>query len=140
MTQRVTVLTVSGTRARVIYHRPSACHGDCDHCEGGCGSMAARESLVVEADNLIGARPGDQVMIEGNTGKVVSAILLVYVLPLILFFVGYFLGAKTGHGILCSVAGFGLGLTTAVLESRRQRKRGTEISFRIVSFASDSSS
>ena len=139
MTQRVTVLSVSGTRAKVIHHRPTACHGDCDHCEGGCGSMAARESLIVEAENVIGARPGDQVMIEGDSGKVASAILLVYVLPLILFFVGYFLGAGIGHGALCGIIGFVLGLLAAVLESRRQRKRGTEISFRIVSFASESS-
>lgn len=139
MTQRVTVLSVSGTSARVIHHRPTACHGDCDHCEGGCGSMAAKESLVVEAENLIGAKPGDQVVIEGETGKVASAILLVYVLPLILFFLGYFLGDRFGHGILCSIIGFVLGLLCAILESRRQRKRGTEISFRIVSFASGAS-
>lgn len=139
MTQRVTVLSVSGTSARVIHHRPTACHGDCDHCEGGCGSMAAKESLVVEAENLIGAKPGDQVVIEGETGKVASAILLVYVLPLILFFFGYFLGDRFGHGILCSIIGFVLGLLCAILESRRQRKRGTEISFRIVSFVSGAS-
>ena len=140
MTQRVTVLSVSGSRAKVIHHRPTACHGDCDHCEGGCGSMAARESLVVEAENLINAKPGDQVMIEGDTGKVASAILLVYVLPLILFFAGYFLGTGFDHEILCGIAGFALGLLSAVLESRRQRKRGTEISFRIVSYASGHSS
>jgi positive regulator of sigma E activity len=52
--------------------------------------MAAQEKLIVEAENRIGASVGDWVMIEGAASKVATAIVLVYVLPLLLFFLGYF--------------------------------------------------
>lgn len=138
MTQKVIVLSVSGSMAKVIHNRPTACHGDCDHCAGGCGAMAAKEKIIVEAENLIGARPGDTVNIEGQTGKVALAIGLVYVLPLVLFFLGYFLCERLwGFGVPASIGGFILGILVAVLVGRGQRKRGREISFRIVSFAND---
>lgn len=138
MTQKVKVLSVTDSETKVIYNRPTACHGDCDHCAGGCGSMAAKEHIVVPAENAIGAQPGDLVMIEGQTPKVAAAILLVYVLPLVLFFVGYALGQRFLHaGALMGILGFGLGLLMAILESRRQKKHGTEIRYRIIAFAEE---
>ena len=135
MKQKVMVLSTSGNMARVSYHRPTACHGDCSKCAGGCGSMAAKEEIIVSAENLIGARTGDSVYIEGETKKVAWAIMLVYVIPVVLFLAGYFLGQQWGHGNLIGVLGFFLGLALAVLESRRQKKRGQEIQYQIVSYA-----
>ncbi len=135
MKQKVMVRSVSGETAQVQYHRPTACHGDCSKCAGGCGAMAAQEEIVVTAQNLIGAKVGDTVYIEGETKKVAWAILLVYVIPVVLFLIGYFLGQQWDRGNLIGILGFFLGLVLAVLESRRQRKRGQEIQYRIVSFA-----
>lgn len=135
MKQKVMVRSVSGETAQVQYHRPTACHGDCSKCVGGCGTMAAQEEIVVTAQNLIGAKVGDTVYIEGETKKVAWAILLVYVMPVVLFLIGYFLGQQWDRGNLIGILGFFLGLVLAVLESRRQRKRGQEIQYRIVSFA-----
>lgn len=134
MTQTVTVLSVHGTTAKVIHNRPTACHGDCDHCAGGCGAMAAKERIIVEAQNLIGAKPGDRVLIEGSTQKVATAIMVVYVLPLLLFFLGYFLP----FGILpelAAILGFLLGLGIAVLVSWQQKRKGTQIQFQITAYA-----
>ena len=61
MRQTVTVLSLDGNKAKVAYDRPTACHNDCSRCEGGCGAMAAKERVVVTADNPIGARAGDRV-------------------------------------------------------------------------------
>ena len=135
MKQKVMVLSTSGNMARVSYHRPTACHGDCSKCAGGCGSMAAKEEIIVSAENLVGAKTGDSVYIEGETKKVAWAIVLVYVIPVVLFLAGYFLGQQWGHGNLIGVLGFFLGLALAVLESRRQKKRGQEIRYQIVSYA-----
>lgn len=135
MKQKVMVLSTSGNMARVSYRRPTACHGDCSKCAGGCGSMAAKEEIIVSAENLIGAKTGDSVYIEGETKKVAWAIVLVYVIPVVLFLAGYFLGQQWGHGNLIGVLGFFLGLALAVLESRRQKKRGQEIRYQIVSYA-----
>ena len=133
MQQKVTVLSSRNGVARVCYQRPTACHGDCSKCAGGCGSMAAKEEIIVSADDPIGVKPGDTVMIQGETKKVVWAIALVYVLPVVLFFLGYFMGQQWGHGNLIGVLCFFLGLGLAVLESRRQKKRGSEIHYRVVS-------
>ena len=135
MKQKVMVLSTSGNMARVSYRRPTACHGDCSKCAGGCGSMAAKEEIIVSAENLIGAKTGDSVYIEGETKKVAWAIVLVYVIPVVLFMAGYFLGQQWGCGNLIGVLGFFLGLALAVLESRRQKKRGQEIRYQIVSYA-----
>lgn len=136
MTQNVTVLSVQGTTAKVIHNRPTACHGDCDHCAGGCGAMAAKEKIIVEARNLIGAKPGDRVIIEGAATKVATAILLVYVLPILLFFLGYFVTEHySGPGELVGILGFFLGLIAAIGVSHHQKKKGTEIQFEITAFS-----
>ena len=97
--------------------------------------MAAKEEIIVSAENLIGTKTGDSVYIEGETKKVAWAIVLVYVIPVVLFLTGYFLGQQWGCGNLIGVLGFFLGLALAVLESRRQKKRGQEIRYQIVSYA-----
>lgn len=136
MRQTVTVTSVSGRQATVSYDRPTACHGDCSKCAGGCGSMAAKECVVVQADNPIGARVGDRVVIEAASSQVFSAIFLVYALPVLLFFVGYFLGDKlTASGSLFGILGFFLGLLVAVVCSRKMTRSGKQIKFQIVSFA-----
>lgn len=136
MRQTVTVVSVSGSQAQVAYDRPTACHGDCSHCAGGCGAMAAKERVVVTADNPIGAAPGDRVTIETSAGAVYSAIFLVYALPVALFFGGYFGAEALGvSGTWPGVLGFLLGLLAAVAASRRKTKTGREIRFEIVAFA-----
>ena len=91
--------------------------------------------MIVSAENLIGAHPGDSVWIEGETRKVVWAVALVYVIPVLLFFIGYFIGQNWEKGNLIGIIGFFLGLVLAVLESRRQRSSGQEIQYRVVSYA-----
>lgn len=136
MRQTVTVLSTREGRAQVAYDRPTACHGDCSSCAGGCGAMAAKEQVVVTAENSLGAKPGDRVVIEAATGAVFSAILLVYALPVVLFFAGYFGVEAAGRsGVLGGVVGFFLGLLAAVPVSRRKTKTGREIQFRIVGYA-----
>ena len=75
--------------AAVIHIRESACSGDCHKCSG-CG--AAKEAVIFTADNPIGARPGDLVKVESSTAPVLKAAMVLYVLPLALFFLGYWLG------------------------------------------------
>ena len=76
--------------ATVIHVRESACSGDCHKCSG-CG--AAKEAIVLEARNPIGAKPGDLVTVESETGPVLKAAAVMYLLPMVLFFAGYALGA-----------------------------------------------
>lgn len=121
--------------ARVMVLRESACSGDCHKCSG-CG--AAREAVTVRAQNPIGASPGDRVVVRSESGPVLKAAAVLYVLPLVLFFLGYYLGTLPGNfGPWGGLAGFLLGVAAVVLYDRRTGKRG-EMVYTIISYAGDS--
>ena len=87
MTQEVKVLRCNAdATAQVLHMRQSACSGDCHKCSG-CG--AAQESMLLTVYNPIGAQAGDMVVISSNSGPVLAAAAVLYLLPLILFFLGY---------------------------------------------------
>lgn len=130
----VTALLPDG-RARVAARRVSACSGDCHRC-GGCG--AAGQTVLAEADNPIGARPGERVVVRSGSGAVLSAAAAVYLIPLALFFVGYALGAALGwNPALPGGMGFAMGLAGCILLDRHTAKRKKGY-FRIVAFAGPS--
>jgi sigma-E factor negative regulatory protein RseC len=133
MTQTVRVHTCAddGT-ATVIHIRQSACSGDCHKCSG-CG--AAQETLLLSARNPIGARPGDLVLIEAQTGPVLAAAAVLYMLPLVLFFLGYLAGQLLwGIGAAAACAAFALGIAVAVLYDRRVAKKKKTV-YTITGFA-----
>ena len=102
--------------AAVIHIRESACSGDCHKCSG-CG--AAKETVIFTADNPIGAAPGDLVRVESSTAPVLKAAVVLYVLPLILFFLGYYLGTLPGSfGALGGGIGFVLGVVIVIAYDR----------------------
>lgn len=107
-------------QAEVLHLRQSACSGDCHKC-AGCG--AAQETLVVRAGNPIGAQPGDLVVISSDSAGVLKAAAVVYLLPVLLFFVGYALGSGTGRGGVLGCVGFVLGVAGAVLADRLHARR-----------------
>ncbi len=117
MEQRVLVRRVfeDGT-AEVVRVRESACSGDCHQC-AGCG--AARQILVLTAYDRIGAAPGDLVTIQARSGPVLIKAAVLYMLPLCLFFLGYYIAEVLG-GCLGFCAGLGL----AVLFDRLVARRG----------------
>lgn len=121
---RVRKLNDDGT-AQVICIRESACSGDCHKCSG-CG--AVQQKLLFTARNPIGAQPGDQVVVETDTGPVLLAALMLYMVPLVLFLVGYLVcHALWGLGGLGGCLAFGLGILGAVLYDRCvAKKRSTE--------------
>ena len=75
--------------ALVLHIRESACSGDCHKCSG-CG--AAKETMLLKAENPIGADTGDLVVLRSETAPVMKAVGVFYVLPMVLFFLGYWLG------------------------------------------------
>lgn len=113
--------------AQVMAVRQSACSGDCHKCSG-CG--AVEQKLLFTARNPIGARPGQLVTVRAESGPVLAAAAMLYLLPLLLFFVGYIVAAAAGMlGALGGIAGFGLGIAFAVaydrLVVRRQKNEYT---------------
>lgn len=107
--------------ATLIHMRESACSGECHKCSG-CG--AAKESMIFRAQNPIGARPGELVIVKSETAPVMKAVFAFYVLPMILFFVGYYLGhTLLSAGAIAGCAFFALGIALAVIYDRKVARK-----------------
>ena len=117
--------------AVVVHVRESACSGDCHKCSG-CG--AAKETILLKAENPIGAVRGDLVKLESATGPVLKAAAVLYLLPMLLFFVGYFAGdVLLGHGALVGCLAFVASIALVVLYDRKIGKTG-ETGYTITEF------
>lgn len=103
--------------ATVVHVRQSACSGDCHKCSG-CG--AAQETIMLKAKNPIGAGRGDLVTLESATGPVLKAAAVLYLIPMVLFFAGYFAGdALWSMGALVGCLSFAAGIVLAVIYDRK---------------------
>lgn len=118
MEQKAKVRTVdaNGT-AQVMVIRESACSGDCHKCSG-CG--AQQQIMLFEAVNAIGARPGELVTVEARSGPVLMAAAVLYMAPVVLFFLGYLVGALMWDmGALTGCLAFALGIVLAAVYDRK---------------------
>ena len=124
MQQRVKIIRCNedGT-AQVACLRQSACSGDCHKCSG-CG--AVEQTMVFTARNPIGAKAGELVIVESETGPVLKAAAVLYLLPLILFIAAYLWGMRWSLGGLTGSIAFGLSVVLIVLYDRLvMKKRNT---------------
>lgn len=112
--------------AEVAVKRQSACGHDCSKCGGGCSELMVSSTVSVVAANPVQAMPGDMVRVESSTGGVLKAAVVVYLVPFILFFLGYFVcaAAQLNGGISAAVGGIGfvVGVLLAVLLDRQVRR------------------
>lgn len=133
MLQTATVISISenGT-AQVSVRRASACGHDCTSC-GACGIMD--KPLVVDAQNSIDAKIGDTVEIESESKKILYLASVVYLLPLLMFFVLYLLCFSfcKSDSVSLIIGGFGfiLGILFAVVSNRREAKNKS-VEYKIV--------
>ena len=132
MEQKVKVMTCEKDgSAQVVYVRQSACSGDCHKCSG-CG--AAEQTMIFTARNPIGARPGDLVTIASDTGPVLKAAAVLYMLPLVLFIAGYLLGMQWNLGGLTGGLAFALSIGLVIAYDRLVMKKKNTV-YTIVGFA-----
>lgn len=83
--------------------------------------------IRVEARNAIGASVGDRVEIETATSRVLGAAVLVYVVPFVLFFIGYAIAAllldmAELQAMLMSFAFFAVGFVVVAIVGKRHKK------------------
>lgn len=134
MTQDAIVTKVyNDGMAEVAVTRGTACGSNCGNCE----SCIFQNELKTLAKNLIGAKPGQRVVIESKSSKVYKATLLVYILPMLLIVAGYIiagaLGASEGLCILSSFVGLVIGALIIVLSQKRIKEKD-RITFDIIQF------
>ena len=123
MTQIATVeKDLGGGYAEISVPRKSACGHDCEEC-AGCGMTGA--AIKARARNDIGAQPGDKVVVESSAKKIFGVVALDYVLPVVLFLLGYFLseGLAEGMRYAIAVATFVVSFIPCVLYDRHARKK-----------------
>lgn len=133
MTQIATVdRIIDSSHVIISVPRKSACGHDCEEC-AGCGVTGA--AVQAKAVNPIGARPGQKVVVESSTKKMLGIVALVYAVPVALFLVGYlvmvFLGAGVAVQYTVAILGFLLGIVFAIFYDRRLRAQGG-LAFKIV--------
>ena len=133
MTQIATVeRIIDASHAEISVPRKSACGHDCEEC-AGCGVTGA--AVHAKALNPIGALPGQKVVVQSDTNKMLRIIALVYLTPVLLFLAGYFIPmavtSSAAIQYLFAGAGFAAGILPAVLYDRRLRRQGG-LSFQIV--------
>ena len=122
MEQLVRILKTNedGT-AQVVHVRESACSGDCHKCSG-CG--AVQQSMIFTAQNPINAATGELVTVRAESGPVLLAAAVLYMLPVVLFFLGYLAGYMMwDQGGIFGCLTFCLGIVGAVLYDRRAVKK-----------------
>lgn len=134
MTQDAIVFKcLNDAEAEVVVTRATACGSNCGNCE----ACVFQNELKTVARNLIGARPGQRVLIESKSAHVYGAIMLVYIVPIVLAVIGCFAaygaGASEGICVLFTFLGFILGAAITVL-TQRVRKDKDPITFDIVAF------
>ncbi len=106
MKQQGRVIRTQGREADVCITQLSAC-AKC----GKCNLSHESRDLVISAVNVAQAQPGDFVILEMAHTSVFLAALIAYGLPLLVMFLGAFLGQAIGGELLSAVLGFsGLGL------------------------------
>ena len=104
--------------------RKSACGHDCEEC-AGCGVTGA--AVRARAANPIGAQPGQKVVVESDTQKMLRIIALVYLTPVVLFLAGYLGTIPLGNTTVQTVVGgigFVAGILIAIAYDRYLRRRG----------------
>ncbi|MBQ6558086.1 MAG: SoxR reducing system RseC family protein [Clostridia bacterium] len=115
--------------ADVEIQRSTACGESCASC-GLCPGQTA----VVKADNAIGAKSGDTVIIDMADQKVLGAAFLVYIVPVVVLIIGYFIGyAIFKTEIYGAVTGFILMAVTFVIIMMFDKRLKNKYTPRIVS-------
>ncbi|MGI5977448.1 MAG: SoxR reducing system RseC family protein [Candidatus Limivicinus sp.] len=118
--------------AEVAVTRRTACGGNCSSCGGGC---AYEGTMKTVASNRVNAKCGDEVVIESKSSKVYGAVILAYIMPIVLFLVGYAVAAAIGcsEGTCIVVSFLTLAVSAAVLILfQRSRNKKNTITFDIV--------
>ena len=133
MTQIATVERIIDTdHAEISVPGVSFKRHDCEEC-AGCGVSGA--AVHAKAANPIGALPGQKVVVESSTQKMLGIVAFVYLIPVALFLAGYLLAALVTVSVAVqytiAIAAFLAGIGFAVLYDRRLKARGG-ISFTIV--------
>ena len=125
MTQEAVVTAVyDNGMAEVCVTRQTACGGNC----GSCETCLLSHEIKVDAVNEINAAVGQRVLIHSESKPVYKAMWLVYIMPVLLFVAGYFLGFAFGlpEGMCAAISFMTLIVSAAILYFTAGNKKSNE--------------
>lgn len=94
MREKACVVDINGDQAEVVVTRHSAC-SKCDKdCILGMEESHEKDSISIEVKNDKNAEIGDTVSIELKDSSLVMGSLIIYLIPLLFFVGGYFIGVR----------------------------------------------
>lgn len=127
MKKKGIVVSAEGNNAHIRIQRESACGGICASCASSC----AKET-VVTAFNKAGASVGDYVELEMESSRVIGAAVLVYVIPLLMLVLGYFIVYSVSNSESWGIcAGFILMAASYVIVAKIAKKNTNKYSLRV---------
>lgn len=80
-------------------------HNECKNC----GACPGDNTLIIEAQNLIGAKAGQRVILEVKETNMLLAAFVVYILPLLAILAGILIGYEIASKLAYSVQEFEIG-------------------------------
>ncbi len=124
------VKSIEKDQVTCVLQRTDAC-GDCHACDVGDN----KKDMILTAYNECSASIGDIVEIELSTKAMMTATVIMYVVPLITMFIGFLLGSQ-----ISDIVGFGLGilflgityLSISMFNSKIDKNKYTATAKRIV--------
>lgn len=119
--------------AEIAVVRQGACSHNCSDC-GGC-MTAAQPTVTARAENRVGAREGELVVVETASAQLLGMMAFVYLLPMVLLIGGYIAaqaaGLTAGWCILVGMAAFAVSILLIVALDRWIKKT-KRIQFKII--------
>jgi len=121
-----TVTAVEGKYAVVENERKSACEGCHKNVDGNpcsiCSLAGGNRKISMSAYNKIGAEVGDRVEVETESRRVLWYAALIFILPIVIALVGYYIGNAVSDGdklgLLLAVAGMVLAFAGVAIYSK----------------------
>ncbi len=123
------IIAVNGDKVDIKIQRHAAC-GECGACHVGKNQM----EMILTSENSIGAQVGDEVELNIETVDFLSAVLIMYGIPLISLVLGilsgYYMliaiGISEGmaQGIAALIGLFLMGISYAVIKSKEPLIKG----------------
>ncbi len=117
MEEKGRVVKVDNGVAQVEMERTSAC-GRCGICLQSSG-----DKPILYAEDSLGARPGDEVLVSVESKQVLKAAFLIYLFPLVGLIGGYFLGRTVLGTERTGIIFAGLGFFTTLFLLYQYDKR-----------------
>ncbi len=134
MQTKARVTAIDGNFATVEVQRTSACEGCHKATDGGCSvcsMLGSDRKMSARARNTAGAAVGDLVLIESKTSRMLWYALLVFVLPIVLCIVGWFVASllteSQGLRLLGAAIGFFATFVGVFIYSRVLQKKTCDI-------------